>query len=140
MTVTFDPFVYKQTTRAQWEAAAEAWHSWGPTIEDWLGDATEVMLSAAGIGAGSRVLDVAAGAGGQTLAAARLAGADGRVLATDISPAILEYAARVAAESGLSNVATLEADGENLSAVDEGAFDAAISRVGLIYFPDQQAA
>ena len=28
-------------------------------------------------------------------------------------------------------------DGENLE-VDEGTFDAVISRVGLIYFPDQQ--
>jgi SAM-dependent methyltransferase len=139
MTVSFDPIVFKQTTRAQWEEAAEAWHRWGPTIEDWLGEATDVMLQAAGIGAGARVLDVAAGAGGQTVAAARLAGPSGRVLATDISPAILSYAARVAAEAGVA-VETLEADGEDLSALDEGAFDAAISRVGLIYFPDQQAA
>jgi SAM-dependent methyltransferase len=140
MTVTFDRGVYKQTTRAQWEDAAEAWHRWGPTIEDWLGDATTSMLRATGIGAGARVLDVAAGAGGQTLAAARLVGPSGHVLATDISPAILEYAARQAAEAGLQTVETLEADGEDLSALDEGSFDAAISRVGLIYFPDQQAA
>jgi len=140
MTVTFDPKVYKQTTRAQWEDAAEAWHRWGPTIEDWLGDATTAMLRAAGIGAGARVLDVAAGAGGQTLAAARLAGPSGRVLATDISPAILGFAARQAAEAGLETVDTLEADGEDLSGLEEGSFDAAVSRVGLIYFPDQQAA
>jgi ubiquinone/menaquinone biosynthesis C-methylase UbiE len=140
MTTTFDPIVFKRTTRAQWEEAAEAWHRWGPTIEDWLGEATDTMLRAAGITEGSQVLDVAAGAGGQTLGAARLAGSSGRVLATDISPAILEYAARVATEAGLSNVGTLEADGEDLSAVEENAYDAAISRVGLIYFPDQQAA
>jgi SAM-dependent methyltransferase len=139
MTVSFDPIVFKRTTRAQWEEAAEAWHRWGPAIEDWLGEATAVMLQAAGISAGARVLDVAAGAGGQTVAAARLAGPSGRVLATDISPAILSYAARVAAEAGVA-VETLEADGEDLSVLDEGAFDAAISRVGLIYFPDQQAA
>ena len=140
MTTTFDPIVFKRTTRAQWEEAAEAWHRWGPTIEDWLGEATDTMLRAAGITEGSQVLDVAAGAGGQTLAAARLAGSSGRVLATDISPAILEYAASVATEGGVSTVETLEADGENLAAVEEGTYDAAISRVGLIYFPDQQAA
>jgi ubiquinone/menaquinone biosynthesis C-methylase UbiE len=140
MTTSFDPIVFKRTTRAQWEEAAEAWHRWGPTIEDWLGEATDAMLRAAAITEGNQVLDVAAGAGGQTLGAARLAGPSGRVLATDISPAILEYAARAAAEAGLSTVETLEADGENLSAVEEGAYDAAISRVGLIYFPDQQAA
>lgn len=140
MTTSFDPIVFKRTTRAQWEEAAEAWHRWGPTIEEWLGEATDTMLRAAGIAEGSQVLDVAAGAGGQTLAAARLAGPSGRVLATDISPAILEYAARAAAEAGLSTVETLEADGEDLSALEESAYDAAISRVGLIYFPDQQAA
>ncbi|WP_433018654.1 class I SAM-dependent methyltransferase [Kribbella sp. CA-294648] len=140
MTTTFDPIAFKQTTRAQWEEAAEAWHRWGPTIEDWLGEATDAMLRAAGIGKGDRVLDVAAGAAGQTLAAARLAGPGGKVLATDISPAILRYAARAATDAGIETVETLEADGENLSALAEGGYDAAISRVGLIYFPDQQAA
>lgn len=140
MTSTFDPVAFKATTRAQWEQAAEAWHRWGPAIEDWLGAATEVMLDDARITDGSAVLDVAAGAGGQTLGAARRAGASGRVLATDISPTILEYAASVAADAGLANVTTLEADGEDLSAVPDGSFDAAISRVGLIYFPDQHRA
>lgn len=140
MTVSFDAATYKKTTRAQWEDAAEAWHRWGPTIEAWLGAATQTMLDQANITTGGRVLDVAAGAGGQTLDAARRVGPTGRVLATDISPAILHYAAKVAADAGLSNVDTLEADGEDLSAVEEAAYDAAISRVGLIYFPDQQAA
>src|SRR5688500_8543169 len=108
MTATFDPQRYKTTTRAQWEDAAEAWHRWGPAIETWLGPATERMLDAAGIGVGDRVLDVAAGAGGQTLAAARRVGPDGHVLATDISPTILEYAAKAATDAGLGNVSTRE--------------------------------
>ena len=138
--MSFDPTQYKTTTRQQWEDAAEAWHRWGPTLERWLGPATDAMLDAAGVAGGSRVLDVAAGAGGQTLAAARRAGPSGRVLATDISPTILTYAAKAAAESGVTNVETLEADGEDLAGIPAGTFDAVISRVGLIYFPDQQAA
>lgn len=136
----FDPVQYKVTTRQQWEDAADAWHRWGPTLERWLGPATERMLDMAGIGDGSRVLDVAAGAGGQTIAAARRAGAGGTVVATDISPTILTYAAKAAAEEGLTNVETLEADGEALDQLAPGTFDAVISRVGLIYFPDQQRA
>jgi SAM-dependent methyltransferase len=139
MTTTFDPELYKKTTRAQWEDAADAWHRWGPTIEQWLGAATGRMLDAAGLTAGSAVLDIAAGAGGQTLAAARRVGASGRVLATDISPTILSYAARTAFDEGLLNVTVQEMDGEHL-AVDDESFDAVISRVGLIYFPDQRAA
>ncbi len=137
---TFDPVTFKNTTRAQWEAAAEAWHRWGPAIEDWLGAATGQMLDGAQVTAGARVLDVAAGAGGQTLAAARLVGPTGHVLATDISPGILEYAAEAASLAGLSSVETLEADGEDLSTVGTATYDAAISRVGLIYFPDQHRA
>ncbi|WP_370616869.1 class I SAM-dependent methyltransferase [Mumia sp. Pv 4-285] len=139
-TTTFDADAYKRTTRTQWEEAAEAWNRWGPRIEEWLGAATEVMLDDAAISTGDRVLDVAAGAGGQTLAAARRVGPTGHVLATDVSPAILEHAARAARDAGLDNVSTLEADGEDLSAVEPGAYDAVVSRVGLIYFPDQQAA
>jgi SAM-dependent methyltransferase len=61
------------------------------------------------------------------------------VLATDIAPAILDYAAAEARRAGLSNVATRAMDGEQLD-VDPGTYDAVISRVGLIYFPDQQRA
>ena len=136
---TFDPRQYKITTHAQWEDAAEAWHRWGLLIEDWLGPATERMLDAARITTGNSVLDVAAGAGGQSLSAARRVGPTGRVLATDISPTILEYAEKAASDAGLATITTRELDGEHLD-VEEGGFDAVISRVGLIYFPDQQAA
>jgi SAM-dependent methyltransferase len=136
---TFDAQKYKETTRQQWQDAAEAWHRWGPFLEEWLGEATEAMLDLAGIAQGSRVLDVAAGAGGQTVAAARRVGAGGAVLATDISPNILEFAAAEARRAGLANVAVHTADGEALD-VDAGSFDAAISRLGLIYFPDRAGA
>jgi ubiquinone/menaquinone biosynthesis C-methylase UbiE len=135
----FDPEAYKETTHAQWQEAAEAWHRWGPTLEAWLGPATELMLDLAGVGEGARVLDVAAGTGGQTLAAAHRAGKSGAVLATDISARILGFAAAEARKAGLSNVATRVMDGESLD-VEPESFDAVISRVGLIYFPDQQAA
>jgi SAM-dependent methyltransferase len=136
---TFDPGAYKRTTTDQWQAAAEPWHRWGPTLEAWLGAATETMLDMAGVGPKARVLDVAAGAGGQTIAAARRVGPEGHVLATDISSNILAFAESSAREAGLHNVETRVVDGEQLD-VEEGVFDAVISRVGFIYFPDQHAA
>jgi SAM-dependent methyltransferase len=139
-TAKFDPVKYKETTREQWQEAAEAWHRWGPTLEEWLGQATDIMLDMAGVGPGSRVLDVASGAGGQAISAARRVGPDGYVLATDISSNILEFAANSAREAGLSNVETRMIDGESLEELEEGSFDAVISRVGLIYFPNQQKA
>jgi SAM-dependent methyltransferase len=138
-TPAFDAIAYKETTRGQWQETAAAWHRWGPTLESWLGEATELMLDLAGVGERARVLDVAAGAGGQTIAAARRVGDRGAVLATDISSKILEHAAREARAAGLSNVATRTMDGENLE-LEDNSFDAVVSRVGLIYFPDRQRA
>lgn len=136
----FNALQYKETTRKQWDTAAEAWHRWGELLSRWLGPATETMLDMCDIGNGSRVLDVAAGAGEQTVTTARRVGENGYVLATDISPVILEYVNTSARLSGLDNIETQEVDGENLDEVQKGSFDAVISRVGLIYFPDQQKA
>jgi SAM-dependent methyltransferase len=61
------------------------------------------------------------------------------VLATDISPAILRFAEQEAERAGLDNVAVRELDGETLD-VEAGGYDAVISRVGLIYFPDRASA
>jgi SAM-dependent methyltransferase len=135
----FDPAKHKETTRLQWQAAAKAWDDWGTLLRAWLGPATEVMLDMAAIGPGHRVLDVAAGAGDQTLQAAERVGPSGYVLATDISSNILQFAAKNAQRAGHRNVETKVIDGETLD-VPEGSFDAVISRVGLIYFPDQQKA
>ena len=136
---TFDAEKYKSTTKAQWEKAAEPWARWGPTLHTWLGPATQQMLDLCDLQPGAAVVDVAAGAGEQTLAAARRVGPTGQVLATDISPRILEFAAQAAQEAGFANVSTQVADGEDLD-LPAASFDAVISRVGLIYFPDQQKA
>jgi SAM-dependent methyltransferase len=135
----FDAAQYKETTREQWQSAAEAWHRWGPKIERWLGPATDLLLDMARVREGSSVLDVAAGAGGQTLAAARRVGPTGNVVATDISSNLLAFARQEARRAGLINVETRVLDGENLE-VPLKSFDAVISRLGLIYFPDQQKA
>jgi SAM-dependent methyltransferase len=139
MSAVFDPVAYKETTRVQWQDAAEAWHRYDPVFDRWLGEATEAMLDVARVGTGSRVLDIAAGSGGQTVVAARRAGKTGAVLATDISSNILEEAAAAARAAGLANVATRVMDGERLE-VEQGSFDAAISRLGLMYLPDKQQA
>ena len=138
--MTFDAIQYKTSTRRQWQEYAAGWNDWAPLLETWLGDATDRMLDLAGVQAGTCVLDVAAGAGGQSIAAARRVGPDGSVLATDLSPAILEHAQQAATAAGLDNVSTRELDGEELRRLPAGSFDAAISRVGLIYFPDRAEA
>lgn len=138
-TPQFDPVKYKNTTHDQWQSAAEAWYRWSPTLNQWLGKATDRMLEMAGISSGHRVLDIAAGAGEQSIVTAKKVGPSGYILATDISANILEYAKQMAQQAGVSNMETKVMDGENLT-LEDGTFDAVISRVGLIYFPDQQRA
>ncbi|HEX2054761.1 MAG TPA: methyltransferase domain-containing protein [Actinomycetota bacterium] len=135
----FDPLRYKETTREQWQRAAEAWDRWTPTLQSWLGPATELMLDLAGVGPGDRILDIAAGAGEPAMTAAKRVGSTGSVLATDISSNILAYAQRAASAQGLTNLQTRVMDGEHLE-VPDAAFDAVLSRLGLIYFPDRQRA
>ena len=106
MSAVFDSVTYKETTRVQWQDAAEAWRRYDPVFDRWLGEATEAMLDLAGVGPGSRVLDIAAGSGGQTIVAALRVGAAGAVLATDISSNILREAEATARAAGLANVAT----------------------------------
>ena len=77
----FDPNAFKETTRQQWNDAAEAWNRWSPLLSRWLGPATERMLDMTNVEAGSRVLDVAAGAGEQTAEGGRLDANVGEALA-----------------------------------------------------------
>lgn len=135
----FNPKKYKTTTREQWQTAAKAWYRWHPTLKKWLGPATELMLDMAKVQRGQRILDIAAGAGEQSINAAKRVGSEGYVLATDIAPKILDYAIQFAKENGVDNIEVKEMDGENLTLPDNS-FDVVISRVGLIFFPDQQKA
>lgn len=137
----FDPLKYKESTRQQWQRVAEAWNRWSPTLERWWAPVTEAMLEMARIGPGSRALDVAGGSGEPALTAAARIGPTGYVLSTDISSNLVRLALENASAQGL-DAERFEArvmDGEHLDLPD-ASFDAVLSRLGLIYFPDRQQA
>ncbi len=131
----FSPEQFKDTIRQAWDKSASGWNSQTLIIHTWLAAATAVMLDAAHIAVGMRVLDIAAGAGDQTLDIARRVGPEGYVLATDISEGILHFAKANAHRAGLSHVDTRVCDAEVLH-VEAASFDAAVSRLGLMFCPD----
>jgi SAM-dependent methyltransferase len=131
----FDPEKFKAAAREQWNQSAKGWNDKSAQVRDWLRDSTSAMIDMANIKTGSRVLDVAAGAGDQTLDIAKRIGPSGSVLATDLSPAILECAKDNVQRAGYNNVETKAVDGENLG-VEEASFDAAVCRLGLMFYPD----
>jgi SAM-dependent methyltransferase len=130
-----DGQAFKAGMRVQWDTAAAGWNAHAADIRAWLRKPTDAMCRMAGVTAGSRVLDVAAGAGDQTLDIAEQVGPQGHVLATDLSPAIVALARDNAVRAGFGNVETRVADGEDLG-VAEASFDAAVCRLGLMFFPD----
>lgn len=122
------------TPQAQSERARKMWGSadYGPiAVRDVL--VSELLVRAADVHSGERVLDVAAGTGNTALAAARRGGA---VTATDIVPGMLDTASRRAAVEGLE-LATRVADAQDLP-FEDGSFDVVLSSFGAMYAPDQQ--
>ena len=130
-----DPQAFKAAMRDQWDRSAQGWNDHAEPIGAWLARATDAMLEMAGVRPGARVLDVAAGAGEQTLTIAERVGPSGFVLATDLSSAILTLAQANAQRAGHSHVQVQVADGEHLG-VEAASFDAAVSRLGVMFFPN----
>lgn len=89
-----------------------------------------VLVEAAGVRSGLRVLDVAAGSGNASLPAAAT-GAE--VIATDLTPELLETGRQRAATHGLS-LTWRESDAEHLDVPDD-AVDVAMSCVGVMFAP-----
>ena len=121
------------TVRAQWKQTAKGWNDAGTVIRPWLHKATQAMLGMAGVAGGAHVLDVAAGAGDQTLDIAERVGPGGYVLATDLSPESLQFAAAHAAAAGCRNVDTRVSDGQKLQ-IEDSRFDVVVCRLGLMFF------
>lgn len=91
------------------------------------------LLRAARVGRDHRVLDVATGNGVAAEAAAKAVGRSGAVVATDLSPAMLEGARERLSE--IPNVSIAVEDGQSLTFPDEQ-FDAVLCAMGLMLFPD----
>jgi SAM-dependent methyltransferase len=90
-------------------------------------------------GEGARVVDIGCGAGATTIAIARRLGPTGSCLGVDISAPLVAAARARAAAEDLDNVAFIEADAQTFP-FEPGSFDAVISRFGVMFFDDPEAA
>jgi len=108
-------------------------------IEAMNGPFGEAMFDAAQLQAGERVLDVGCGNGTTTLDAARRVLPDGTAVGIDITADLLNVARGHAAAAGLDNVQFVDADAQ-IHPFREADFDAVISRFGIMFFDDPDAA
>jgi SAM-dependent methyltransferase len=136
---TINPVEFRDGQRNQWNVAAGGWKKWSELIDDATHGVSERLVELAGVKPGSRVLDVAAGYGEPTLTAAKVAGPEGSVVATDIAAEMLAYGRERAHAGGLDNIEFVESDAAGLD-FPEDSFDAALSRWGIIFEPDGEAA
>jgi ubiquinone/menaquinone biosynthesis C-methylase UbiE len=97
------------------------------------------MFDEARLQPGEDVLDVGCGHGMSTVEAAEAVAPNGRVVGIDISPAMLEPARQRVANAGLDNVELVEGDAQ-VYPFEAESFDVVISRFGLMFFDDAEAA
>lgn len=94
-----------------------------------------VLVAESGVGPGDRVLDVAAGTGNASIEAARIGAS---VVASDLTPELLEIGRQDAARQGVE-LTFEEADAEALPYADDS-FDAVLSCVGVMFAPHHEVA
>lgn len=118
----------KTKHRAMW-----AMGNYPTVVTDVVAPLGPILVDAAGIKPGDVVLDVAAGSGNAAIPAAR---AGARVIASDLTPELLETGQKLAAEAGVQ-LTWETADAEALPYGDSE-FDAVLSCLGVMFAPHHQ--
>lgn len=130
-TATTDPDqALKSRHRAMW--ALGDYHAVATEV---IPDLGPTLVAACGIGPGQHVLDVAAGSGNVAIPAAA---AGAHVIATDLTPELIELGRADAAQLALA-LDWEVADAEHLP-FDDDAFDVVTSCVGVMFAPHHQEA
>lgn len=124
---------HKERVQAQFGGSAEAYVVSATHAE---GDDLDQLVAWAEGGPNRVALDVATGAGHTTLA---LAPRFERVVASDLTPRMLETAAKHAREVGVGNVEFRQADAEALP-FEDASFDLVSCRIAPHHFDDVRAA
>jgi SAM-dependent methyltransferase len=113
-----------------WSRVSGAWEAHAAGIEQTNGTATEVLLELAAIEPGDRVLELGAGTGHFAVHLAELVGSGGSLVASDISPAMVDLIKQKL--DGLPNVSAEVIDAGAIPGAAE-AYDVVVSRMGLMF-------
>ena len=134
MTDTIDAITADRALKAR-HRTMWALGNYAAVATDVISELGPVLVGAAGVRRGDRVLDVAAGTGNAAVPAA-ITGAD--VVASDLTPELFEAGRDFAARHGVL-VSWEEGDAEALPYAD-ASFDVVLSSVGVMFAPHHQEA
>jgi len=119
------------------QTSGNTWVEMQPVLDRMLEPFGALLLDQSFPGEGRRVLDIGCGAGATTIGMAKRLGPGGACVGLDISAPLLSAARAQAADT--PNASFVLADAQTF-AFETGAFDAAISRFGVMFFDDPAAA
>jgi ubiquinone/menaquinone biosynthesis C-methylase UbiE len=122
-------------TLREWNDNAAAWREHCATIRTIFAPLTAAIIEDVRISAGQSVLDVAGGPGEPSLTIAEHVGPTGSVTCTDAVAAMVATAEAEAKRRGITNVSFRQCLADALPFADDS-FDAAVSRLGVMFFPD----
>jgi SAM-dependent methyltransferase len=120
---------------AEWRESAPYWEKHATTVRRLFTPISAALIRTARIGAGQRVLDVAGGTGEPSLEIAGVVAPEGGVVCTDVVAEMVAAAARLARERAIHNITFKQCAADSLP-FDDDAFDAAVSRLGAMFFND----
>jgi ubiquinone/menaquinone biosynthesis C-methylase UbiE len=120
----------KTKHRAVWASG-----NYANVVDDLVHELGPILVEAAGIKPGDLVLDIAAGTGNAAIPAAQTGA---QVIASDLTPELMEVGKKWAAEVGVE-LTWETADAEALPYGD-GVFDAVLSCLGVMFAPHHQPA
>src|SRR5687768_12880123 len=123
----------------EWRDSAKYWQTHADTVRIMFAPVTEALIEEAGISEGNEVLDVAGGPGEPSLTIAEVVGPNGSVMCTDAVTEMVEAARHGALRRGLNNISFRQCQADSLP-FEENSFDKAVSRLGVMFFPDTLSA
>lgn len=123
----------------EWRESAQYWAQHNATIRTMFAPLTGALIEHAEIREGQSVLDVAGGPGEPSLTIAETVGPTGSVTCTDAVAEMVETARAEADRRGIKNVRFQQCSAGDLPFPDKS-FDAVVSRLGVMLFPDPLAA
>lgn len=116
------------------------WLTYEDKLDAAMAPILDLVIERAALQPGERVLDIGCGTGASVLAAANRVGTTGHVLGLDISAPFLERARARAAQAGVGHYVSVRAGDAQVAPLVDEARDVMISRFGMMFFSDPQAA